>query len=145
MVYQALIEGTGVLLNSSSCYVHAETFKLLPHSSGQTIFNLTRTPIRLPDIANILNPWEERVLQSDNMQVQVLDHLDKIAERASSRGYARNLDVDKVAAMLRSGEIQTSLSSKLWIIICIVIFICLGFLCFGWYIYKTKRSPCGKG
>jgi hypothetical protein len=75
----------------------------------------------------------------------VLQHLDEIAERASSRGYTRNLDVDKVAAMLRGGEINHSSSSKFWVIIGIVVFIGLGVLCFGWYIYKTKHYPCGSG
>jgi hypothetical protein len=79
------------------------------------------------------------------MQVQVLKQLDGIAERASSRGYERSLDVDRVAAMLREGEIPHSSPSKLWVILGIVAFIGLGVLCFGWYIYKTKRSPCGKG
>jgi hypothetical protein len=142
--YQMLIEGTGVLLNSSSCYIHAETFKLLPHSSGQTMVNLTRTHIKLPDIDNVLNPWEERVLQPDKLPTQVLQHLDEIVERASSRGYARNLDVDQVAAMLQSGEIYNTYSSKPWVIDGIVLSIGLGALCLGWYMYKTKRYPCGK-
>jgi len=37
---QLLLNGTGVLLNSSSCYVHAENFKLLPHSVGRSTVNL---------------------------------------------------------------------------------------------------------
>jgi hypothetical protein len=142
--YQTLIESTGVLLNSSSCYIHAETFKLLPHPSGQTIVNLTRTRIKLPDIDNVLNPWEERVLQPDKMQTEVLQHLEEIIERASSRGYARNLDVDKLAAMLRDGEIHNSPSSKPWIIAGIVVSVGLGVLCLGWYMYKGKRCPCGR-
>jgi hypothetical protein len=75
----------------------------------------------------------------------VLQHLDEIAERASSRGYARNLDVDKVAAMLRGGEIHNSSSSKPWVIVGIFVFIGLGVLRFSWYMYKTKRYPCGSG
>jgi hypothetical protein len=137
--YQTLIEGTAVLLNSSSCYIHAETFKLLPHSSGQTMVNLTRRHIKLPDIDNVLNSWEERVLQPDKMQTEVLQHLDEIVERAASRGYARNLDVDKVAAMLRGGEIHNSSSSKPWVIAGIVVSIGLGVLCLGWCMYKGRQ------
>jgi uncharacterized membrane protein len=66
--------------------------------------NLTSTHIKLPDIDNVPNPREERVLQPDKMQTEVLHHLDEIVERACSRGYARNLDVDKIATMLGVGR-----------------------------------------
>ena len=34
--YQVTLIGTGILPSSSSCYVHPEIFKLLPHSFGRT-------------------------------------------------------------------------------------------------------------
>jgi len=34
--YQLLLRGTGILPNSSSCYIHAEGFKVLPHPLGRT-------------------------------------------------------------------------------------------------------------
>ena len=61
--YQVMLEGTGVLPNSSSCYIYADTFKLMPHSSGKTTLNLTRTPIVLPNIENVLHFSEENLLQ----------------------------------------------------------------------------------
>jgi hypothetical protein len=83
------------------------------------------------------------MLQSDKMQPELLQHLDEIVGRASSRAYARNLDVDKVAAMLRDGEKHNQPSGKPWIITGIVVLVGLGALCFSWCIYKGKRCPCG--
>jgi hypothetical protein len=51
---QILLEGTGILPNSSSCYVHAESFKLLPHSLGKTEVQLNRAHIVLPILENVL-------------------------------------------------------------------------------------------
>ena len=64
--YQMMIEGTGVLPNYSSCYIHAENFKLLPHSLGKTTVNLVKTHIALPNIENIVKFSEEGVLQMDD-------------------------------------------------------------------------------
>jgi hypothetical protein len=81
--YQKTLEGTGVLLNSSSCYIHAESFKLLPRSLGQTTVNLTTAHIVLPNTENILNQSEESLLQPDIIQPVVLQHMDGIIERAT--------------------------------------------------------------
>jgi hypothetical protein len=87
------IEGTGILPNSSSCYVYAENFKLLPHALGRTTVNLTRTQIVLPNVENILKFSEEGLLQPDTIQPESLQELDRIAERTTSRsimsGYVR--------------------------------------------------------
>jgi hypothetical protein len=48
--YQITLNGTGILPNSSSCYTHSETFKLLPHSFGKSVVTLVRTHIVLPNI-----------------------------------------------------------------------------------------------
>jgi hypothetical protein len=68
--YQVMLTGTGILPNSSSCYVHAESFKLLPHSLGKTTVNLTRAHIVLPNVEDILNFSEEELLQSDTIQTE---------------------------------------------------------------------------
>ena len=66
LIHQITIEGTGVLPNSSSCYIHAENFKLLPHSLGKTTVNLVKTHIALPNIENIVKFSEEGLLQMND-------------------------------------------------------------------------------
>jgi hypothetical protein len=63
--YQMILEGTGILPYSSSCYIHAENFKLLPHSLGKTTVNLTKPPIVLPNVENTLHFSEESLLQTE--------------------------------------------------------------------------------
>jgi hypothetical protein len=58
------LTNTGVLMNSSTCYVYAETFKLLPHSLGRTLAGLNKAQIVLPNIETILNQNEQRLLQA---------------------------------------------------------------------------------
>jgi hypothetical protein len=48
---QLILRGMGILPNCSSCYIHSENFKLLPHSMGRTI-NLNNAHIVLPSIEN---------------------------------------------------------------------------------------------
>jgi len=74
--YQVMIEGTGILPNSSSCYIHAENFKLLLHSLGKTTVNVTKTPIILPNIENVLHFSEEQLLQTEVQHSMGLQHLD---------------------------------------------------------------------
>ena len=101
MSYQMTIEGTGILPNSSLCYVHAENFKLLPHSLGRTIMNLTITHIVLPSVENILNFSEEGLLQSAAIQPEDLQQLDRIVERATSRSHPEGVDISRMTAALR--------------------------------------------
>jgi hypothetical protein len=63
--YQLTLNGIGILLNSSSCYIHSEMFKLLPHSFGKSVITLVKTHIVrvLPNIINILNHVEQSLLQ----------------------------------------------------------------------------------
>jgi len=75
--YQMLLEGTGILSNSSSCYIHAENFKLLPHSLGKTTVALTKTHIVLPSVESILHISEQNVLQSNAVQPVNLQRLGK--------------------------------------------------------------------
>ena len=79
--YQMVLKGTGVLLNFSTCYVHAGNFKLLPHSLGKTIIHLAKAHIVLPNIERILNFSEESLLQSDMVQPIDLQRIDRILER----------------------------------------------------------------
>jgi hypothetical protein len=39
---EKVLMNTGILPNSSTCYVYAETFKLLPHSLGRTLIGLNK-------------------------------------------------------------------------------------------------------
>jgi hypothetical protein len=91
--YQTTIEGTGILPNSSSCYIRAENFKLLPHSLGKTVVNLTKAHVVLPNIDNIIHISEEIMLQTDTQHSVELLQLDNIVERATSRGNTHGLDV----------------------------------------------------
>jgi hypothetical protein len=66
--HQMMLEGTGVLPNSSFCYIHAENFKLLPHSLGETTVDFNKIHIELPSIESILNFSEKNLLQPVVMQ-----------------------------------------------------------------------------
>jgi hypothetical protein len=50
---ELLLAGTGVLQNTSICYVYAETFKLLPHSLGRTLAGLNKKHTVLPSPRHI--------------------------------------------------------------------------------------------
>jgi hypothetical protein len=56
--HQITLHGTGLLLDSSSCYIHSEVFKFLPHSFGKSEITLNRSRIELPNIYNIFNSSE---------------------------------------------------------------------------------------
>jgi len=83
-----VLEWTGILPNSSSCYVYAEKFKLLPHSLGKTTVSLSKTHIVLPAFDAILTFSEETVLQWWQAQPPLsmdLQRLDEISARVASR------------------------------------------------------------
>jgi hypothetical protein len=69
---QLVLRETGILPNCSSCYIHAEKFKLLLHSMGRTTINLVDTHIVLPNIEKILNSTEEDLFQT-NVHGQAVD------------------------------------------------------------------------
>jgi hypothetical protein len=104
--YQMMTEGTGIIANASSCYVHADDFKLLPHSRGKTTVDLTRGHLVLPDIEDILNLSEESLFQPDVIPLVDLQQVNEIEERAISRSHTKRIDVDKAVMMLRGGEKQ---------------------------------------
>ena len=102
--YQLLLAGTGVLPNSSSCYVHAENFKLLPHSFGKTAITISKAHIVLLTIANVLLPSEESVLQSVTGQPADLQRLEDILVQAASRSHLRGIEVSRAVRTLQGTE-----------------------------------------
>ena len=140
--YQITLEGTAVLTNSSSCYMHAETFKLLPHSLGKTTINLIKAHIVLPNIDKILNFSEENLLQTDAIQPVDLHHLDDIVERVTSKGYTRRIDVNKVITALRGREVYHQPSHRTVIVVLMIVLTGLGIVWFIWFIVTGQYYPC---
>jgi hypothetical protein len=58
-----LLAGIGVLQDTYTCYVYAETVPLLSHSLGRTLAGLHKTHIVLTSIVGILNPSAQELLQ----------------------------------------------------------------------------------
>jgi hypothetical protein len=117
------MEGTGVLLNSSTCYVHSESFKLLPHSVGITTIDLTKSHIVLPNIKGILHYSEESMLQVNVTKAVDLQRIDDIIERAVSREHIRGIDVDRVTSTLQNREVYNRSSYIFWILCVVAILI----------------------
>jgi len=111
---QLLLEGTGILPNSSSCYVYADSFKLLPHSLGRTEITLNKAHIVFPIIENMLKVSEEVVLQSDLVSTINLQRLDEISTRVTSRTQIQGTDVTKLVNMLQDAKEQQQPTSWLW-------------------------------
>ncbi|PNF38200.1 hypothetical protein B7P43_G13468 [Cryptotermes secundus] len=59
------LNGNGVLPNTSTCYMYAEAFKLLPHSLGRTVAGLNRTRIVLPSIETPINQMNKNCCRID--------------------------------------------------------------------------------
>jgi len=142
MSYQLTLEGTGILPNSSSCYVHAENFKLLPHSLGRTTMNLTRTHIVLPSVEKILNFSEEGLLQSAAIRPEDLQQLDRIVERATSRSHLEGVDISRMTAALRVKEADCQSTHWSWIMGIIIIFLSIGIMWSLWFKLSTRYCPC---
>jgi hypothetical protein len=140
--YQITLEGTGVLPNSSSCYIHAENFSLLPHSLGKTTINLIKAHNMLPNTDNILNFSEENLLQTEAMHPVDLHHLNDIVERVTSKGYTQGIDVNKVVTALRGGEVYHQPSHRTLIIVFMIVFAGLGILWFTWFKVTGQYYPC---
>jgi len=117
---QLLLNGTGILPNSS-CYIHAENFKLLPHSVGRTTVNLAEARIVLPSIDKVLNSLEEDLFQADDHPSEVnLQLLDGLVERASSGSQTPGIDIDKMVTTLRSRRMNQPDTHWVWILIVII-------------------------
>jgi hypothetical protein len=136
-----MLDGTGVLSNSSPCYTHAENFKFL-HSLGKTTVSMIKTNIVLPNMENILNFSEEEILQPDAMQSVDLRHLlDEIIERATSRSLTAGT-VNKMVTTLRGKGVYRQPTIWSWVIGIIIVFIILGVLCFAWFKFTNRLCPC---
>jgi hypothetical protein len=136
------LEGTVILPNSSSRYIHAENFKLLPHSLGNTTVNLIKAHFMLPNIENILNFSEEDLLQPDVMQPVELQHLDETAERATSSSCTQSIDVNKIITTLQGKEMYRQPTDWLWIIGVVIVLMVLGILWFVWFKLTDRYFPC---
>jgi hypothetical protein len=82
---EKLLYGTGILPNSSDCYIYSETFKLLPHSLGRTPVGLNKAHLLLPSIGNILKTDEQVLLQEHSDDLTTLRTADTIIRRATER------------------------------------------------------------
>ena len=117
---QLLLNGTGILPNSSSCYVYAENFKLLPHSVGKTTVNLIGTRVVLPSIDRVLNSLEEDLFQVSKHHPDVdLQYLDSLVERSSSQSQTSGIDVAKVVTTLSRKTVEQPTTHWVWIVIVI--------------------------
>jgi len=139
---QLLLNGTGILLNSSSCYVHAENFKLLPHSVGRTTVNLVEARIVLPSIDKVLNSSEEDLFQADTHHPEIdLQRLDGLVERASSGSQTQGIDIDKMVTALRSRNMNRPTIHWVWIIVVIVTSMACGAIWPTWVKLFNKCCP----
>ena len=138
------MQGTGILPNSSSCYIHAENFKILPHSLGRATINLSNAHITLPNVANIIHFSEETVFQADEHRLVNLQNLDAIVEQAVSRGHTQGLDVSKVVTALRSRESSRPPSRITWIISIAVALTGLGIVWLIWSKSAKIIYICGR-
>ncbi len=140
--YQVTLKGTGVLPNSSSCYIHSETFKLLPHSFGRSEVTLNRTHIKLPDVTNILNNKEQEVLQPHFQESTALNLVDAVIERATSRRTISGLDVSQMTRVLGGDQQRHRSTTVTWILGVIAILISLlTLLLFCMRLYKPSCLP----
>jgi hypothetical protein len=112
-----MIEGSGILPNSSSCYIHADGFKLLPHSLGKTTVTLDKAHIVLPNIENLLDSKEEQNLLQLEAEHRInTQPIDDLIERAVSRGQTRGIDVSKFIAVARDRKGHHQPTMWLWIL-----------------------------
>ena len=125
---QLMLEGTGILPNSSSCYVYAETFKLLPHSLGKTTVSLNKAHIVLPVIETMLTFTEEVVLQSNPSSSVNLQRLDEISARVTSRSQMKGAEVARIVSIFQDADVPQHTISWLWVICIIVMFTVIGSL-----------------
>jgi hypothetical protein len=114
--HQITLHGTGLLLDSSSCYIHSEVFKLLPHSFGKSEITLNRTRIELPNIYNIFNSSDQELLLPESKEPDALRLLDAVIERAASRSATSGVDVKHIIKTLRDEQQQYLPSTLLWVI-----------------------------
>jgi hypothetical protein len=118
------LNGTGVLSNTSTCYIYAETFKLLPHSLGRTMAGLNKTHIILPNIETIINPVEQELLQKHLNSTVHLQEVDDVIKELTRNKDRAELDITPVLENLRQSGLNpnTDMYWTIGISICIIIF-----------------------
>lgn len=127
--YQITLNGTGILLNSSSCYIYSETFKLLPHSFGRSVATLNITHIVLSNVDDILNSVKQGLLQpyspeSTHLHIAeaVLEqstdlHIaEAVLERATSRSATSGFYVSRITHTLHGERLRHQSSTQASII-----------------------------
>jgi hypothetical protein len=103
---QTTLSNTGILPDSSSCYIYAENFKRLPHSLGRLTVNLNKTHIVLPNVDDILNVDERELLQTHPHALADLRPVEIIIERATSRSTRPGLDMSRITTVLRRTQLE---------------------------------------
>jgi hypothetical protein len=93
---EMLLTDTGITPNTSTCYVSADSFKLLPHSLGRTLAGLNKTHIVLTNIDNILKPGEQELLQIHLNSPIHLREIDSAIKQAAGNKDRAELDVATV-------------------------------------------------
>ena len=132
---QILLNGTGILPNSSACYIYAENFKLLPHSIGRTEITLKKAHIVLLIIENVLTFNEEVVLQSEPGLPINLQHLNEISTRTASRTWMQGTDVTRLVDAIQDHKDGRQQTYWIWILCIVITVIIFGFSWFIWIRY----------
>jgi hypothetical protein len=99
------LNGTGVSPNTSTCYVYVGTFKLLPHSLGQTVAGSNKAHIALSSIDMIIKPDEQEMLQTQLNSSAYLREIDDVIKEISGIGDRAQMDVTAVLEKLRQVEL----------------------------------------
>ena len=141
---QVLLEGTGILSNSSS---YADNFKLLPHSLGKTTTTLNNTHIVLPRIERILQFSEEAVLQLEPTPIH-LQRLDEISARTASRSQMRGAAVTRIINIFQDAAPDRHPMSWMWFVGIVILSFIIGSMWPIWfrvikcgYSYIRKHVP----
>jgi hypothetical protein len=137
---EMLLTDAGTLPNTSTCYIYAESFKLLPHSLGRTAAGLDRAHIMLPNTEAIVTPSEQELLQMPlNTTTRFLE-VDNAIEEA-----ARNKERAKLSSTLSLENLSqaelTSSSTGYWITGLSIVTLILIFCCY--YHRGTILRMCG--
>jgi hypothetical protein len=130
---EMLLTDTGVLPNTSTCYIYAETFKLLPHFLGRTLAGLNKTHIVLPNTEYILKPGVQELLQAKPDTTVHLQEIDEAVRAVIKIKIRAVSDVTRVLDNLRRAD-PTSTSTVYWVTgISIFILFLMASL---WYYYR---------
>lgn len=137
------LENTGIISNSSTCYIHSESFKLFPHSSGRSEFNLrTNLHIVLPDIKDLLNSDEENVLINklpQAMSDEAIMTLNTVIAKSEAVQSRQNFDVSGLTSELKS---KPNSSEKATVNVFLITIVALMTLTLLVVVFKRKLLSC---